>query len=275
MSDDIRHDDAKLLSDLGAHAGHGPGFPRAELSEVFHENTKLTPTTSRRAADQIAAIAKNTELVRMMARAYKTYSLAEPTPLPDAAPLDLLEQTIAARRSVRRYLGQPISVETVSRLLRFGYGRTQKPGFFRAVASGGALYPLELYACSLRVDGLEPGLYHYDVEHHRLHGFARGDFTQALTDTIHLEDTDLSRACLVVLISAVFARSTLKYGDRGYRMVLMECGEVGQNLSLVATASGIGSVWIGGFLDDGLNDLLGLDGVAESVLMPIVFGVAP
>jgi SagB-type dehydrogenase family enzyme len=49
-----------------------------------------------------------------------------------------------------------------------------------------------------------------------------------------------------------------KYGQRGYRHVLLDAGHVGQNLYLVATALGLGPTAIGGFFDRELGALLEL-----------------
>jgi hypothetical protein len=56
-------------------------------------------------------------------------------------------------------------------------------------------------------------------------------------------------------------------------MILMEAGEVGHSLSLVATALGLGGYFLGGFVDDALSDVLDIDGVAEAPLLPMVLGV--
>jgi nitroreductase len=54
--------------------------------------------------------------------------------------------------------------------------------------------------------------------------------------------------------------------------VLIEAGEVGHNLALLASSLGLGSCLLGGFLDDGLSKLLDIDGVDEAPLLPIVVG---
>src|SRR5262245_64820799 len=76
---------------------------------------------------------------------YKTYSLMEGCELPEIHANTELERTMAARRSVRVFSGASISLSELARLLYFTYGRTEAGGIYRAVASGGALYPLELY----------------------------------------------------------------------------------------------------------------------------------
>jgi SagB-type dehydrogenase family enzyme len=54
-------------------------------------------------------------------------------------------------------------------------------------------------------------------------------------------------------------RSLWKYTDRGYRYVLFEAGHVAQNVNLVAESLGLGSLNLGGFFDDRIAALLGID----------------
>ena len=64
----------------------------------------------------------------------------------------------------------------------------------------------------------------------------------------------------------------VKYGERGYRFALLECGHIAQNLLLAAEAEGLAAVPIGGFVDDMINDLMGLDGVSEAVVYVVLAG---
>lgn len=57
-------------------------------------------------------------------------------------------------------------------------------------------------------------------------------------------------AAAVLVLSAAMARSLGKYGDRGCRCVLLEAGQVGQNVALIAAALGFGSLAVGGFHDE-------------------------
>jgi nitroreductase len=53
---------------------------------------------------------------------------------------------------------------------------------------------------------------------------------------------------------------------------LLEAGHVGQNVCLTATALGLGACPVEGFVEDRINDLLGLDGVEETALYLLVLG---
>ena len=244
---------------------------RSSLSEVFHENTKLGRWSSRAYSAWIANYLREGR-GRTPLQGGKVYTLMERRELPPAEPRTELEHTIAARRSVREYSGVPLALDELSRLLFYTYGRTDVRGRLRAVASGGALYPLEIYAVPFNVDGLDPGVYHYGAETNHLDVISSGDCLSKLKDVVNWTGVDIDRASLLLVVTAAFRRNTIKYQDRGYRMVLMEAGEAVQNLCLVATSLNLGACLIGGFDDDGLSELLEIDGVEEAPLLVMVVG---
>ena len=86
------------------------------------------------------------------------------------------------------------------------------------------------------------------------------------------DDPALGCGALFV-VSAMFWRTRFKYGLRGYRFALLECGHLAQNLLLAATALDLAAVPLGGFYDRRVDQLLGLDGVNESALYMVAAGV--
>jgi SagB-type dehydrogenase family enzyme len=58
---------------------------------------------------------------------------------------------------------------------------------------------------------------------------------------------------------------TWKFGERGYRYLLLDAGHICQNLYLAAEALGCGACAVGSFDDGELNSTLGLDGVTRFV----------
>lgn len=203
---------------------------------------------------------------------YKTYTGAEQIALPD--PHDYrglsLEETIEMRRSTRDYSATPLSSEGLSRLLHAAQGITEHRWGFRAAPSAGALYPIELYAVVQDVVGLKPGIYHYAVQEHRLELLHQGDF-RAEVVRAGIGQAFLGQAGVCFVLSAIFQRTRWRYRERAYRYVLLEAGHIGQNIYLAATSMGLGACAVGAFLDDDLNDLLGLDGKEETTLyiMPV------
>jgi SagB-type dehydrogenase family enzyme len=71
------------------------------------------------------------------------------------------------------------------------------------------------------------------------------------------------------------ARLESKYGERSYRFALLEAGHIAQNLLLAATAEGVAALPVGGFVEDKLNALLGLNGRDEFAVYLILLGCPP
>lgn len=262
----------QALKKFSGRGFRGPMQMEASLSEIFHENTKLTPISSRAYGAWIGQIAHSPMLTRLMSQAFKTYTLMDQVSLPPASPQQQLENLIVSRRSIRHYAGTSVSQEELARLLFFSYGITDKRRNFRAVASGGGLYPLEIYAVPLKVQDLEQGIYHYNIEHNCLDVVSRGDRLSELKECIWFEDIEIDDAAVLFIVTAIFERSTLKYQDRGYRMILMEAGEVAQNMTLEANSLDLGVCLVGGFHDNNLSKILEIDGSYEAPLLPIVVG---
>lgn len=203
---------------------------------------------------------------------FKTYPQAPRTSLPAPQPsgADVWE-VIAARRSRREYLPGPLPLEDLSALLYAAQGVTEPRWGFRAAPSAGALYPIETYVVVHNVAGLEPGLYHYAVADHALEQIRTGDLRAALV-TAGIGQEMLGTAQVCFILTALFQRTRWRYRERAYRYILLEAGHIGQNIYLAATGLGLGVCAVGAFLDDQVNDLLGVDGSEEAALYLLTVG---
>jgi SagB-type dehydrogenase family enzyme len=196
-------------------------------------------------------------------------------PKPNASPLtELLNE----RYSCREFARKEMPLSHASSLLFAGYGAIEPARFGgqtaflrRTVPSAGGLFPLELYAFTQRVEGLDDGLYHYDVIAHSLRQLHRGNLWATL-EGIFYTYPFMKDANLVIAMAAVFMRTQKKYGPRGYRYMLMEAGHVAQNLSLRASELGLATLCMGGFLDSVLNGLLDLKPKEEGVIYTVAAG---
>jgi SagB-type dehydrogenase family enzyme len=182
-----------------------------------------------------------------------------------------LEETVERRRSGRDYSARPLSLLQLSRLLHRASGITDPPTGFRAAPSAGALYPLETYVVANGVEDLPRGIYRYRPDGHSLEAWRDGDFSRQLSLAALGQEME-ARAPVVLILSAVFERCRVKYRERSYRYILMECGHVAQNVYLAATSMGLSACAVAAFLDDDLNGLLGLDGEEEAALYLICVG---
>lgn len=166
-----------------------------------------------------------------------------------------LEQSLLARRSVREYSGEPLTLEEVSQLLWAAQGITDERGY-RTAPSAGGLYPIELYIVVSDVIDLSPGIYHYLPEGHELELIAEGDRRDELAEAA-LSQSWVSEGAMSIIVTVIYERTTVKYGERGIRYVHMEAGHATQNICLQAAAMGLGLVTIGAFHNDDVAELLG------------------
>lgn len=177
-------------------------------------------------------------------------------PLPRKVSELTVEEAILLRRSIREYTTDPVNLSDLAMILWAAYGITEPKHVFRAVPSAGATYPLEIYVLVGRngvkstEDFIGEGVYKYEPHSHTLLLVKRGDYREELMYAA-LGQKWVSEAPLSIVICAVFERTTSVYGERGkVRYVPMEVGHAGQNVYLMATALGYGSVVIGAFNDD-------------------------
>lgn len=204
---------------------------------------------------------------------YKHYDGVPHVALPDrplAATMSLPE-AIQRRHSTREYDASPLPLDRLAALARHAGGLRDDSTDRRTAPSSGALYPIELYPIVHNVVGLDPGVYHYDVRRHGLSllraGPAGGDVMR-----YGLDQDFLASANVVFVLTLIHQRMRFKYRDRSYRYGLLEAGHLGQNLYLTATAMGLGACAVGAFHDDGINDLLGVDGREEVAVYLLAAG---
>ena len=107
---------------------------------------------------------------------------------------------------------------------------------------------------------------------HSLEQLSKYDVTNKFINVIPPLEPVVTKACFAIVMSSVMQRVKFKYGERGYRFALLEAGHIAQNILLAATSEELGAVPIGGFFDDRLNDILGLDGLEEIVIYSVLVG---
>lgn len=178
-------------------------------------------------------------------------------PLPQTKGQMSLEEAIAGRSSVREYSADALSMAQLSQLLWAAQGITHGGGF-RAAPSAGATYPLELFVVAGRVEGLDAGIYRYDVSGHSLHLHMEGAQVQKLIEASSFKQDFIAQAPADIVICAVYERTTGFYGQRGVRYVHMDTGHAAENIALQAVALGLGTVMVGAFEDGELSAAMSL-----------------
>ena len=190
-------------------------------------------------------------------------------PQPEYDSKTSVEQALLERRSVRVYEDEPLTLMEVSQLLWAAQGVTHTRRGFRTAPSAGALYPLEVYVVIGNVEGIKQGVYKYKPQEHELikvwHGNVRDELTRAA-----LGQNCVGNSAIVIVFSAIYERTTKKYGERGIRYVHMEAGHAAQNVSLQAVSLNLGTVVVAAFRDEEVKEVLGLPAEEQPLcIMPV------
>lgn len=260
------------------------GSPEAERDELlanawrdwlpqagFHFATRDVPFASprrwRKLVQSFLAESPQPEI-------FKTYPERRQVRLPPAAAgEDEFLRVLLARETHREYSGAAVPFEKISSLLRYTWGATgdlHSPNFGRLLhktsPSGGARHPGEVYLAAFDVDGLAPGIYHYNVREHALEELRRGQLRQRF-EQYAVGQRHVGRAAALFLMTALWSRSSWKYRSaRAYRVVTLDTGHLGQTFCLVATWLGLAPFTTAAMRDTAIEDALGIDGITESVL---------
>ncbi|MCJ7769020.1 MAG: SagB/ThcOx family dehydrogenase, partial [Dehalococcoidales bacterium] len=129
--------------------------------------------------------------------------------------------------------------------------------------------PLEIYILVGDVEDVAGGIYRYKPHHHELVKVLDGEQREALVDAT-LNQQFITEAPLSIVITAIYERTTNRYGERGIRYVHMEAGHTAQNVYLQAVALNLGTVVVGAFNDDRVANILALpDNEVPLYIMPV------
>jgi SagB-type dehydrogenase family enzyme len=201
-----------------------------------------------------------------------------PLPTDDAPVSGTVLDVIRRRASGRNFSADPLPAATLATLLRHANGvlaTAESPNgsfYRRAAANSGDLGSVEVYPIVLNVQGVEPGIYHFDSLRHDLAELRSGQFADWLREVV-IYQVEFSRAAAALVLTSAVGRLQTKYSLRGYRFGLLDVGHVSQNLYLVATALGLQVCATAGFIDDVVDSALGLDGLDVASMLVVLVGL--
>ena len=189
-------------------------------------------------------------------------------PAPALTSQTSIEQALVARRSVRNYAPDPLTLAQCAQLLWAAQGVTHPDGL-RTAPSAGALYPLEVFLAAADVTGLPAGVYRYQPHTHELSPIVYDDLRFDLRRAV-VGQQPVQDAPAVIVIAGVYERTMGKYGDRGITYVQMEAAAAAQNITLQAVSLRLGAVYIGAFDEEAVKQVLSLAPDEEPlVVMPV------
>lgn len=248
-------------------SSHNPKSKDLRIGERFQQETKYTP-------DDLGGHFLDWSNKPKSFKNYDSPLAIVPLPEPYKAENADLWQLLSDRRSRRSYdAGEALKGESLSALLWATQGITARyeEFLFRAAPSAGGLYPVETYLSVRAIEGFEPGIYHFRPHAFDLELIRRGDYSKELAEA-GLGQMIVRGAQVTFIWSAVVARSKWKYRQRAYRYIYLDAGHIAGNLYLAGEALGLGVCGIGALFDDMINDIIGLDGLEETVIYMATVG---
>lgn len=188
-------------------------------------------------------------------------------PSPNRAGSMSLEAALAARRSIRGYTKQTLTLAEVGQLLWAAQGVTSPDGK-RTAPSAMHRYPLEIAVVAQNVDGLASGAYRYAPAKHLLELLTAAKPGAPLLAG-STPQAQVHSAPAVFLITAVYER--MGSGARNRTWTDYEAGLASENLLLEAVALGLGAVVTGGLDPASVKEAVKLTG-GEQVIVVIPVG---
>ncbi|MFI0976741.1 SagB/ThcOx family dehydrogenase [Streptomyces sp. NPDC021093] len=254
---------------------------RVRISRTFHENSKIRSAFRTLPPVDVDRLTPDTR--RALTRPYRDYGRTrteQPWPVEGARPLLPLDTAVRHRRSAAPMSRAPMQLADLARVLELSVGVTgiarapdgvELP--LRATPSAGGLCSYDLFVLARNVEGLAPGV-HYVHPGRRVLQLVDGErpFEDMAAHTGY--SGRVAEAAAVVVFVAAFRRGRWKYGERGYRMALIECGHVAQSVVTAAAALGLVAHPLAGFVDDYFDRLVGVNGTDDAVVHLTLLGEA-
>ncbi|MFQ5838903.1 MAG: SagB/ThcOx family dehydrogenase, partial [Thermoplasmata archaeon] len=237
-----------------------------EVAKEYHTATKHSPISIRMSLHSLDW--PNKPLPFKVYKRLQTVTLPTDFSKPSMSTLEAISST---HRD-----GGALDLKTLAQILYFSAGITKKapmPGgeeyYFRAAACAGALYPVEVYVICGDVRDLPPGVYHFSPKEFALTRLRAGDFRPHVAAATG----ETTAAPAILVLTGIFWRSAWKYQARSYRYCFWDSGTILANLLATATSAGLRAKIVGGFLDERVDLLLGIDGEREGSLCLVQLGL--
>lgn len=191
-----------------------------------------------------------------------------------------LSTCITQRRSHRQFVDREMPLQDLANLLYYACGVSAEAPIkdgrpdkvtLRNCASGGGLYPITLLFYARNINKLQNGFYEYLPYQHalRCRQLSPEENIRAFAEygAINAENCNL-----VFIYVYHYLKNTRKYGNQATAYAFIESGEIAQNIQLTATALVYGSIDIGGYNKEYLQEKLSLDGISQHVIHMTLVG---
>ena len=187
--------------------------------------------------------------------------------------IDILE----SRKSVRHYSPTKMSIKDLSTILKYSFGISKRKKYYKYVtvstryyASGGGLYPVDLYILTNNIENLGNMLYRYQSHSHTLYPVVN-DFD--IDNFLISSNFDMDNYSFLTLYEYDINKNYLKYGELSLLNTLVEVGNMAHGLDIISASLGFGTCQIAGFDKKYANDKLNLDSVNSNIIFTSICGL--
>jgi SagB-type dehydrogenase family enzyme len=226
---------------------------------------------------------------------YKIYQDVERIPLPVALPTTFSSMATALELIAHPQMDpKGLTYEEISTILllthgvinrrldvnwnRDAHGRAKyaQATLGRGTASGGGMYPTEIFWACGPGGPLQTGIYHYDNAHHAMGRLYSGDVTTRIQVALAEHPAAMSTNQFL-LVSLNFWKNSFKYSSFCYHVVTEDLGALLGSLRLMTIGFGSDLQFLLWYPDEEFNCLLGLETLFESVftIIPLPMNTTP
>jgi SagB-type dehydrogenase family enzyme len=249
---------------------------RVERLYSYHQRSKIMAMGSRFAPPAEAEYRPAS--YRVFQNAPK---VALPTTLLDA-PSGTLALLNAGQDAVPDSLrAPPQDLKTLASWLYYAGGEVKRVNgktttWTRTFAEADANFPFEIYVAIFGLHDAEPGLYHFCPREFALRRLRRGLATLMQIKKGRPDLEFIKTLPAAILIAGSYWRAVYRQGRRGYRTMLLDAGQMVQNLVMAGAGLGVQTITRLSMNDSTMRELIGcpLDeplGTAECVLSMVAW----
>lgn len=190
------------------------------------------------------------------------------------------------RKSTRKFSNIPISFKNLSEFLQLLYRITgeetknvQGHNIIRKrrnIASGGSMYPTEVFIINNKIEQLPKGAYRYNIYNVELELVHKTENEQDMSEVYKLfmkkdsksSTIDFENASAFIVFTSILNKHSFKYKDFGLVLSLVEIGEFIHSGYLAASVLDLACCAYGGLINDKMNKYLDL---RNPLHLPIIY----
>lgn len=204
--------------------------------------------------------------------------------------VEALEKINKKRKSKRSFSNSPLTLENISDFFQLFYSITGKETLnyngteltrdLRNIASGGALYPTEIFIFNHRIESIPLGAYRYNVFNFQLElikEFRSQDEMKEFYEIIMKSENnpsviDFQNASAFIVFTSIINKHSFKYQDFGVLLSFVEIGQFVHAAYLAVAALDLACCVFGGFLNTKMNEFLELKNSLHQPLLCMAIG---